>query len=51
MTESDHAKLEKEITGLTARLRWDHVSEAIKDVWRQRIQEIRARLATEATTG
>lgn len=51
MTDKERALLEKEIMGLTAKLRWDHVSEALKDTWRERIADIRIRLATEQTTG
>jgi hypothetical protein len=51
VTDRERLLLEKEIMGLTARLRWDHVSEHVKDVWRERIQEIRIRLATEQQTG
>lgn len=47
MTPSDRAKLEKEIMGLTARLKWDHVGDGLKEVWRQRIEEIKARLERE----
>lgn len=50
MTPTERAKLEKEIMGLTARLRWDHVSQSLKNVWEERIREIRARLAAETTT-
>lgn len=51
MTDKERAQLKKEILGLTARLRWDHVSEAMKDVWRARIADIRIRLATERDAG
>lgn len=47
MTPAERAKLEKEIIGLTARLRWDHISQSLKNVWEERIREIRVRLATE----
>lgn len=51
MTDKERAALEKEIMGLTARLKWDHVGEGIKETWRMRIEDIRIRLATERTSG
>lgn len=42
---TDPKKLEKEAQGLTAKLRWDHVPEHLKDIWRLRIEEIKANLA------
>lgn len=51
MTEQERKQLEKEIMGLTARLRWDHVAESLKETWRARIADIRIRLATEQDAG
>jgi hypothetical protein len=44
MTEAERAKLEKEIQGLTAKLRWTHIPEALKDVYRTRIDELKSKL-------
>lgn len=44
MTDEERKWLEKEIQGLTARLKWDHVEETTKENWRQRLRELVARL-------
>lgn len=41
MTETEIKKIEKEIQGLTAKLRWDHIAEPTKDRYRERIEELR----------
>jgi len=51
MTPTDRAQLEKEIQGLTARLRWEHIGNGLKEVWRMRIEELKARLAREKEAG
>lgn len=53
MTDKERALLEKELVGLEAKLRWDHVGEGIKEVWRTRILEIRIKLqmGLEQTAG
>lgn len=40
MTDLERKKLEKEAAGLRAKLRWDHMAEGLKAVWRERIAEI-----------
>lgn len=40
MTDAEMKALEKEAMGLRARLKWDHVAEHTKDVWRVRLAEI-----------
>ncbi len=45
MPEVDATKIEKEISGLTAKLKWTHITEALKDVYRQRIEELKAQLS------
>lgn len=44
MTDQERKKIEKEIQGLSAKLRWEHMGEAIKDTWRARIEELKERL-------
>ncbi len=43
VTDAERARrkaMEKEIMGLSAKLRWDHMAESVKDVWRARIAEL-----------
>ena len=44
MTDAERKKLEKEAAGLRAKLRWDHMSEGLKAVWRERIAQIEGML-------
>jgi hypothetical protein len=44
VTDAERKKLEKEIQGLEARLRWDHISEGMKSVYERRIDEIKMQL-------
>lgn len=44
MTDTERAKLEKEIQGLKAKLKWDHISDGIKQGYEARIEEIREKL-------
>ncbi len=44
MTDEEKKKLEKEIQGLTARLRWDHISEGVKQTYQMRIDVLREQL-------
>ncbi len=37
LTEKDRARVQKEIQGLEAKLRWPHIEEGVKDVYRARI--------------
>lgn len=41
---SDQTKTEKEILGLSAKLRWEHVPEHLKEVWRERIEQLKREL-------
>lgn len=41
---TDAKRLAKEAQGLEAKLKWDHVPEHLKEVWRIRIEEINASL-------
>lgn len=38
--EVDRARIEKEIQGLTLKLKWTHIPEALKDVYKARIMEL-----------
>lgn len=40
----ERKQIEKEIMGLSAKLRWEHMDEGLKDVWRARIAELREKL-------
>jgi hypothetical protein len=42
--EANRARLQKELLGLTAKLKWDHVSPGMKEVWQARIDAIREEL-------
>jgi hypothetical protein len=44
VTDTERQQIEKEIQGLTAKLRWEHISEALKDVYRARIEDLKAKL-------
>ncbi len=44
MPELDRKKLEKEIQGLTAKLKWSHIPESLKDVYRIRIKDLEGEL-------
>lgn len=44
MPEIDRSKIEKEIQGLGAKLKWPHIPESMKDVYRSRIDELKASL-------
>jgi hypothetical protein len=47
MTEAERKKAEKEILGLTAKLRWDHVAPHLKVVWEERIAQIKESLKVD----
>jgi hypothetical protein len=47
MTDAERKQIEKEIMGLKARLRWDHISAGIKETYELRIAEIEERLKSE----
>jgi hypothetical protein len=47
MTEAERKKTEKEILGLKAKLRWDHVAPHLKEVWQERIEKLSEALKTE----
>lgn len=40
LPETDRKAIEKEIRGLMAKLKWDHMAEPLKAVWRERIREL-----------
>lgn len=42
MTEAERKKVEKEIQGLKAKLKWDHISDGIKQGYEARIAELEA---------
>lgn len=44
MTDKERAKVEKEIQGLKAKLKWDHISDGIKAGYEARIEELREKL-------
>ncbi len=44
MTDAERKRVEKEIQGLTARLRWDHISEGVKQTYALRIDELKKQL-------
>lgn len=44
MTDTERKRLEKEAMGLKAKLRWDHMDEGLKAVWRERIRMIEEKL-------
>lgn len=44
MTEAERKQIEKEIQGLRARLRWDHVTDGIRETYQLRIAELEAKL-------
>jgi hypothetical protein len=44
MTDTERKRVEKEIMGLQAKLRWDHVADHLKETWRERIVELKERL-------
>lgn len=44
MTDAERKRIEKEIQGLEAKLRWDHISDGVKAGYQARIDELRARL-------
>ena len=44
MSDAERKQIEKEIQGLTAKLRWEHIAESLKDVYRQRIEDLKAKL-------
>ena len=48
LTDAERKKIEKEIQGLTAKLRWDHIDESLKENWRARITELLAKLKADA---
>lgn len=42
--EIDRKAIEKEIMGLLAKCRWEHMPESLKDTWRARIDELKEKL-------
>lgn len=44
MTDAERAQIEKEIQGLSAKLRWTHIPESLKEVYRARIAELTERI-------
>lgn len=42
--EMDRKMIQREIQGLMAKLRWEHMAEPLKDTWRVRIAELKERL-------
>ncbi|MES3012617.1 MAG: hypothetical protein V4750_02670 [Pseudomonadota bacterium] len=44
MTDDERKKLKKEIQGLEAKLKWDHVSDGVKAGYEARIAELRRKL-------
>jgi hypothetical protein len=44
MTDPDRRLLEKEIQGLKAKLKWDHISEGVKFGYALRIAELEKKL-------
>ena len=44
LTEKERARIQKEIQGLEAKLRWPHIDDGVKDVYLARIEAQRARL-------
>lgn len=44
MTDAERKKVEKEIQGLQAKLRWDHISDGIKVGYERRIEDLQRRL-------
>jgi hypothetical protein len=44
VTDAEKKQIEKEIQGLKAKLRWDHISDGIKETYELRIAELQARL-------
>ena len=42
--ETDRKLIEKEIQGLSAKLKWTHIGEPLKDVYRLRITELQEKL-------
>lgn len=44
MTDAERKQLEKEIQGLKAKMRWDHISPGIKETYALRIAELEAKL-------
>ncbi len=44
MTDAERKKIEKEIQGLGAKLKWDHLDESIKENYRLRIQSLKESL-------
>jgi hypothetical protein len=45
VTDAERKQIEKEIMGLKAKLRWDHISDGIKQTYEIRIAELQAKLA------
>lgn len=48
MTDAERKKVEKEIQGLEAKLRWDHLSDGVKASYRERIAALQRQLAGSA---
>jgi hypothetical protein len=44
ISEAERKKIEKEIQGLEAKLRWDHVSDGVKAGYEARIAELQRRM-------
>lgn len=45
MTDAERKKIQKEIDGLTAKLRWEHLGAGVLETYRIRIEALRERLA------
>ena len=44
LSDAERKHLAKEIQGLEAKLRWDHISDGVKAAYERRIEELQRRL-------